>query len=572
MQYVVGYQNPDSHFIDVEFSFKTNAVKKQIVNLPAWRPGRYELGNFAKNIQKIRAFAGGNELEMNKISKDSWELNTDGVEEVRISYNYFAHELNAGSTYLDAGQLYVNGVNCFLYLPDRQEESCSLKIEVPDDYKIACGLKEVAKNTFEATDFHELADAPFIASKTIKHHQFKASGINFHLWFQGECRPDFAQLERDFYPFCKYQMEFFGELPVEDYHFMFQILPYKAYHGVEHSNSTVCLLGPSYDVFKKEGMYLELLGVSSHELFHAWNVKRIRPVEMWPYDYSKENYSKLGYLAEGVTTFYGDWLLLRSKVFSEEEFYATFGQLLDRHFNNPGVLNMSVADSSFDLWLDGYVAGIPNRKASIYTEGALITFVLDVIIRKNSEFKFSFDDVMKEFYHSYFLQDKGISEGDYRKMIEKFAGIDLGDFFDKYINGYQNITSVLQESLTFVGLEYIKIPSPYFSESYYGFKLLIENQKYKVFSVFPNSPAEKAGMSVEDELISVNSFPINNDLDKWLEYFKEEEVEILVKRKYGEMQILKMMSSTEIFYGSYRVGRLKEMSEDQQGNYRTWKA
>lgn len=571
MHYSVGYNNPNFHFIEIEFSFRTKGVQKQIVNLPAWRPGRYELGNFAKNIQKIQAFSGDREIAMKKIIKDSWELNTDGLDEVRISYNYFAHELNAGSTYLDADQLYVNGVNCFLYLPDRQDEKCSLSIDVPDDYKIACGLKEMGKNKFEATDFHELVDCPFIASKTLKHHQFKAAGINFHLWFQGECKPDFEQLERDFYPFCKYQMEFFGELPVEDYHFMYQILPYKAYHGVEHSNSTVCLLGPSYDIFKKEGMYLELLGVSSHELFHAWNVKRIRPIEMWPYDYSKENYSRLGYLAEGATTFYGDWLLLRSGVFSEAEYFKTFEELLSRHYNNPGVLNMSVADSSFDLWLDGYVAGIPNRKSSIYTEGALITFCLDILIGKFSKEQHTFDDVLKEFYSDFFQKNKGISEADYKAVVEKYAQTDLTDFFDQYINGYKDISGILKECLNFIGLEFNKKQGNTYAESYLGIKYTLINNKLMVISVFPGSPAERAGLSVEDELLSINSFAINNDLDKWLQYFEGEEISLKLKRKYGKILELKMTAPKEIFYANYVLNKMEHVSVEQERRYREWR-
>ena len=329
MRYSVSYSNADSHFIEIAFTFKTSGKKKEIIQLPAWRPGRYELGNFAKNIQKFDVFSEGKALKFKKLNKDSWEVQTDGVDEVLVRYNYFAHELNAGSTYLDSSQLYINGVNCFVYLPERMDEKCELNLDIPKSYKVACGLKQTAKHTFEAKDFHELVDCPLIASASIQHHSFKTSGVNFHLWFQGECKPNFKQLEADFEPFCRYQVELFGEFPVDDYHFLFQILPYQAYHGVEHSNSTVCLLGPSYDIFKKEGMYLELLGVSSHELFHAWNGKRIRPVEMWPYDYSKENYSKLGYLAEGATTFYGDWLLLRSGVFSEAEFNKTFEQLLN---------------------------------------------------------------------------------------------------------------------------------------------------------------------------------------------------------------------------------------------------
>lgn len=572
MHYSVGYKDPNSHYIDIDFVFQTKGNSKVLLNLPAWRPGRYELGNFAKNIQKIQAFSGTEKLKIAKVTKDSWEIETAGEDEIRVSYNYFAHELNAGSTYLDAEQLYVNGVNCFLYIANRQDEVCTLKVDVPEDYIIACGLSETSKNSFEASSFHELVDSPFIASETIKHHQFNTRGINFHLWFQGECQPDFLQLERDFRPFCEYQVDLFGELPLKDYHFMFQILPYRAYHGVEHANSTVCLLGPSYDVFQKTGMYLELLGVSSHELFHAWNIKRIRPLEMWPfYDYSKENYSKLGYLAEGVTTFYGDWILLRSGVFSEQEFLITFQQLLDRHFNNPGVLNMSVADSSFDLWLDGYAPGVPNRKSSIYVEGALITFMLDIIIRRNSSSKHSFDDVIKEFYHSFFLQNKGISEKDYKNVVEHFADAKLDDFFDKYVNGYHDITQILEDSLKFLGMELKKTPAIYVGESYYGFKIIFDQQKYKVLSVYPGSPAEKAGLSVEDEILSVNSFPFNNDLDRWLEYFKDKKIEMLVKRKYGELKDLKMVSSEELQYGNYIVRKLEESDKEQEDNYNRWR-
>ena len=571
MHYSVGYQNPNSHFIDIDFIFEPKGEPKITLNLPAWRPGRYELGNFAKNIQRMQAFSGSKELSLKKITKDSWEIETEGADEIKISYNYFANELNAGSTYLDAEQLYVNGVNCLLYISDRQEEECSLSIDVPENYQIACGLSKVTSNFLEAKDFHELVDSPFIASANIKHHDFETAGVRFHLWFQGECKPDFQQLERDFRPFCEYQVKLFGELPCEDYHFMFQVLPYRAYHGVEHANSTVCLLGPSYDIFNKNGMYLELLGVSSHELFHAWNVKRIRPIEMWPfYDYSKENYSKLGYLAEGVTTFYGDWMLLRSGVFSEEEFNITFQQLLDRHFNNPGVLNMSVADASFDLWLDGYVPGVPNRKSSIYVEGALVTFLLDIIIRKNSNSKYSFDDVIKEFYSSYFLQNKGISEEDYKKVVERFADKDLDRFFRNYVNGSEDITELLRESLDFLGLELKKNHAVFYAESYYGIKAVFDQQKYKVLSVYPNSPAEKAGLSVDDEIITVNGFTFNNDLDRWMEYFLGEEISVVVKRKYGKVEELQMISTKALQYANYSIQKQENANAEQKENYKKW--
>jgi predicted metalloprotease with PDZ domain len=186
---------------------------------------------------------------------------------------------------------------------------------------------------------------------------------------------------------------------------------------VEHTNSTVIALGPSYGVMNNKG-YEDLLGVSSHELFHAWNIKTIRPVEMMPYDYSRENYSRLGYVAEGVTTYYGDVMLLRSGVFTEEQYLKTFNELLEKHFNNFGRLNLSVADSSFDTWLDGYKQGVPGRKASIYTEGALCAFMLDIIIRKNSNNKRSLDDLMRLLYEEFGKKQRGYSEGEYKSAAE----------------------------------------------------------------------------------------------------------------------------------------------------------
>ena len=306
MKYIVSYQKPNNHYIDIEYIIDNITSKKLEVQLPAWRPGRYELGNFAKNVQKWEAFdANGNTLTSKKVTKDLWEVETKGNETIHIKYNYFANEINAGSSYLDDKQLYINGVNCFIYIPARIDEKCELELQIPENYEVASGLTETSKNQFICKDFHELVDCPLIASNSLKHHTYNESGVKFHLWFQGECKPDWKLLENDFRRFSQAQIEKFGGFPVDKYHFLFQILTHRTYHGVEHSNSTVIALGPSYDIMRKEGWY-KLLGVSSHELYHTWNVKQIRPIEMMPYDYSKENYTVMGYLDEGVTTYYGD--------------------------------------------------------------------------------------------------------------------------------------------------------------------------------------------------------------------------------------------------------------------------
>ena len=291
MKYIVSYQQAANHFIDIEFIAENSQQQEElIIQLPAWRPGRYELANFAKNIQKWQVFnEKGKPLCFEKIAKDTWKVSTNKAKQVHIKYNYYASEINAGSSYLDDNQLYINGVNCFLYVPEQINMPCTLELKVPKDYQVATGLKPKSKHQFEAKDFHELVDSPFIASNSLKHYAFEESKVLFHLWFQGECKPDFEKLETDFKKFCKQQIKDFGSFPVNEYHFLFQILTYKTYHGVEHSNSTVISLGPSYEIMDEKGWYNELLGVSSHELYHTWNVKQIRPIEMYYYDYTKEN-------------------------------------------------------------------------------------------------------------------------------------------------------------------------------------------------------------------------------------------------------------------------------------------
>ena len=400
MKYSVFYQNPHQRLINIEFFTNVNK-NKTILRLPSWRPGRYELGNFAKNIVKFEVLNNkGQSLPFNKLSKDSWEVLTANETVIRVKYNVFTPDFNAGACWIDSKQLYINGIHCFLYDEDKINEPCELNLSIPKEFKTVIGLKQTGSNHFIAKDYHELVDSPFVSSPTLIKHTITEQNILFNLWFQGVSEVPFEQLEKDFRPFIKEQLSLFKEFVAGEYHFIFQITPYKHYHGVEHTKSTVITLGPAKDVFNKP-LYHELLGISSHELFHCWNIKSIRPAEMLPYRYHQENYTKLGYVAEGVTTYYGDYILFRSKVFNQDEFFKCMNNWLEKHFENFGRFNKSVADSSFDTWLDGYVAGVPNRKTSIYNEGALCAFILDVLIRKHTNNSHSLDDVMLKLFYDF---------------------------------------------------------------------------------------------------------------------------------------------------------------------------
>lgn len=563
MKYKVYHQQPNSRYINIEYTIDNVKGTELEIQLPAWRPGRYELGNFAKNIQKWEAFdEKGKTLTSKKIKKDLWQVETKGVKTVVVKYNYFANELNGGSTYIDESQLYVNGVNCFLYVSERINESCELELVVPKNFKVATGLKQKSAHKFVAANFHELIDCPFIASDNLKHHTFTEQKINFNVWFNGECKPDFKKLEIDFKKFCKAQINAFGSFPAKDYHFLIQVLPYKAYHGVEHSNSTVITIGPSYDVFNNPDWYNELLGVSSHEFYHTWNVKQIRPIEMFPYDYTKENYSPMGYLCEGVTTYMGDKFLYTSGVFNWEQYAKTFNELLLRHYHNTAIDNYSVVQSSLDTWLDGYLKGTPGRKTSIYTEGALIAFITDVFILKSTNNKKSLHDVMKILYTDFAKKDKGVSDADYKMVVEQVAERSYDNIYKNLIHDKKDFTHLLKDSLSYIGIDLNITPTKNFNETSLGYKVRYENGRCLVDTIFLNSIAEDQGLSVNDEIISINGYKIVNDLEQWSNYFGKDEQFLIVKKDLGLTVPILLKSGKEAFFKTYSISEpnLKQKS------------
>lgn len=564
------YAEPHRHFVDVELRVvKLNQEKVQL-QLPAWRPGRYQLANFAKNIQRFAAYdATGNELRVRKLTKDLWEVETSGVSEIEVAYNYFANEMNAGSTFVDDKQLYVNPVNCCMYSPEWIDAPATVELEIPADWNVATGMRSVGKNLFEVKDFHELADSPFIASGGLQHQTYEAEGVKFHIWFQGEFKTDWERILNDFKKFSKEQISVMGGFPVSEYHFLFQIRTYQTYHGVEHSNSTVVTLGPSYDILKPV-LYDEFLGISSHELFHTWNVKALRPIEMFPYDYSKENYTRLGYVAEGVTTYAGDLFLYQAGCFSEFEFFKNVHQLFQRHFHNYGRLNLSVADSSFDTWLDGYEKGIPDRKTSIYNEGALLAMMLDLSILKDTQNKSGILSVMRLLYERFGKADKGYTEGDYQAAVEEIGGRSYADFFASYYYGTKDIEPELKELLSYVGLEVKDIRSRLYFENRFGFKVeYIKGRSAKITDIAPGSIADRAHMKLGDEILSINGIRILGNLKEWCKYFQEETITLTINSE-DDTHKVQLTPTDERYYRTRWPQKIKEATEDQQQNYRVW--
>ena len=573
MKYTISYQQPQQHFIDFRWEIGQVNTPQIVLQLPAWRPGRYELQHFAKNIQYFGVYGSdGSPLPFRKIRKDRWQVDTNGQTTIVVNYNYYAQQLDAGGSWLDEVLLYLNPVNACLYVEGRLGEPYEINLLLPADYQVVTGL-ERRDNICYANDFYELADCPILATASQLQHQtyqVDNSAATFHLWFYGKVNPDWERLLTDFRLFTKKQIDIFGgqpeDFPITDYHFIYLIPAWQVYHGVEHRNSTVMVLGPD-GLFEQTYFYHDLIGVASHELFHFWNICRIRPVELTPYDFTQENYFRTGFVAEGLTTYYGDYLLARSGVWEMSQYFKELSKLFTKHFENYGRLNLSVAESSFDLWLDGYVAGVPRRKVSIYTEGAVASLILDLEIRGLTNHQKSLDDVMRQLWKQYGQTDQGYSLADYIHLVEEVAGGDMSDYFNSCILGATDLTDRLQQALATVACELIITPAEKTSERSFGFRATLQADKCLVTLIAPNSPADLV-LSLKDRLLAIDGETIkDNNLEELLA--DKTKVAIKLNRHEREHTILLIADGRE-YLPAYECNFMADFEEGQRLNFENW--
>ena len=564
IKYNISYKNPHKHLIDFELTTSTKNKEKLQFQLSAWRPGRYELADFAQNIINWQAYNEKDEkLSFKKISKDLWEVECKNCDEIKIIYNFYANQLDAGACYLDEHQLYINPVHCMFYITDRINDEYHLKMNLPNDYTIASSMLQV-ENVLKVKGYDLLAESPIICSNSLQHDSYSVSGITFNLWFQGKCQPNWKKLKKDFTAFTKSQINHFGGFPVDEYHYFFQITPFRSYHGVEHTKNTVLLLGPGNEIMDKR--YEDLLGVCSHELYHTWNIKAIRPIEMYPYDYTKENYFRTGFVAEGVTTYMGDLMLYNSGVFNWNEFVKTQNQNLERHLMNYGRFNLSVADSGFDNWLDGYKLGAPNRKTSIYPDAALCMLMIDIEIIKNSNGKSSLHSVMKELYKEFALKSRGYSENDFQNICVKYGGEKVKEIFKNHIYGTNNYVPSLETALDLVGLQLKEKKNANLSAQYFGFVAVKENERLIIKKVEPDSEADQNEIAVEDEITEINGIKIKNNFSDTLKECKNK-VTFKIKKKFSEKDITLTIGN---YYKLLEIIKNEDSSKEQLKFRKIW--
>ncbi|HEY3487600.1 MAG TPA: PDZ domain-containing protein [Gammaproteobacteria bacterium] len=468
IQYSIIPADPAAHLYQLSCHIPQPDPAGQTVSLPAWIPGSYMIRDFARNISAIHAEAQGRPIVMEKLDKDSWRCAPCRGELV-IHYRVYAWDLSVRGAHLDTTHAFFNGSSVFLRVHGQEDTSCTVKIQPPPgavvaaaaEWKVATAMTRVAadKNAFGlygAADYDELIDHP-VEMGRFQSASFDACGVPHEVAITGLHRCDLPRLCADLKRICEYQIRFFGEpAPMQRYLFLVTALG-EGYGGLEHraSCSLVCNRDnlPLVGETRIDNGYREFLGLCSHEYFHTWHVKRIKPQAFMPYDLQRENYTELLWAFEGITSYYDDLTLVRSGVVSQDSYLELLGRAITRVLRNKGRFRQTLVDSSFYAWTKFYKQdeNTPNAVVSYYGKGALAALCLDMKLRELTAGKKSLDHVMAILWQRYGVVGQGVPETGIEAVVNEVAGQDLTPLFDRLLRGTEELP--LQEIFNTVGIE-----------------------------------------------------------------------------------------------------------------------
>lgn len=445
--------NPSAHLFEVTLTIAKPDPNDQVVSLPAWIPGSYMIRDFARNIVEIAAACDEQAVALTKLDKQSWQC-AQCSGPLTLRYTVYAWDLSVRSAHLDTTHGYFNGTSVFLRVHGQDHLPCSVEITRPSGefakaWRVATtlprdGAQQWGFGRYRAADYDELVDHPVeMGSFTLI--EFEACGVPHAVALTGRHRADTERLARDLKTICEYEIRFFGEpAPMNEYLFQVMVVD-DGYGGLEHRNSTslICSRGDLPRVGENEMSdgYRSFLGLCSHEYFHTWNVKRIKPAAFIPYDLSREVHTPLLWLFEGFTAYYDDLILRRCGLIDDESYLELLGQNTTRVMRGSGRLKQPVADSSFDAWTKYYKQdeNAPNAIISYYNKGAMIALALDLMIRRDSDGARSLDDVMRALWQRHGLANSGVTEEGIERLISEIAGVDLASFFARALRSTDEI-------------------------------------------------------------------------------------------------------------------------------------
>jgi predicted metalloprotease with PDZ domain len=505
VNYTLGMPKPSSHYFEIEIAFAGINDEHLELILPVWRPGRYFIFDFASGVQEFKAVDGKNkELKFKKIDKCTWRVET-GIKSsdkgnIKVSYRLYANEFNLRTRGLDDFHAFVNGTAVFMYSEKYRFAPLKLKVLPYSDWHITTGLENLNGNPFEfsAPDYDYFVDCPLEIGNQ-KDFTFEIDGREHVISIYGDADYDIEKIKSDFKTIIRKNFEFWGRVPYERYVFIVHCTPQSG-GGTEHINSTVVGVKPSD--FENENSYKNFLRLISHEFFHTWNVKQLKPKGLTPYNYTKENYTEELWIAEGGTSYYDGLILSRTGQYSIEDIYSEISRAVEENRRRPGNNVQSLAESSYDAWVKFWKRNPQsyNAETDYYRKGADVSLILDLEIRKRSGNNHSLDDVFRIMFEKFPLGVVGYTNDDFMNTCSELSGTSFNQFFDDYVYGTKPID--WEKFLFYAGLVLKSSDSTVIPVV--GLHLTKSDGKVYIENVLPNSSAEDAGLSTEDEIIAVD--------------------------------------------------------------------
>ena len=564
IHFQLSFIEPQAHYVEVSMFIEGFSQPYIDLKMPVWTPGSYLIREFSKNVEQVTALSkDGEKLLVSKISKNTWRVYTNG-HDFACSYRVYSFERSVRTNFVDDSHAFISPAGTFLYMDGQLSHSSTVQVILPPQWSyVSTGLEqtEVGELVYYAEDFDILYDSPLeIGNQDIWH--FQAAGIPHEFAMVGQGNYNKEQLTVDIQKIVAEETRIWGSNPNDRYVFITH--NYQSAHGgLEHLNSTV--LAASRNAYITNIGYNNFLSLVAHEYFHLWNVKRLRPKNLGPFDYEQENYTPLLWIFEGFTAYYDNLITRRCGFRNEVEYLNELVSEFNLVLNRPGHLLQSVGLSSFDTWIKQYRPdeNSPNVSISYYNKGAMLACMIDISIIVGTNGEKCLDDVMRAAYEKFYLiENRGIEEKEFQNLAEEVSGVSLGEIFKAV---YEISEIDYNAYFNKVGYQFID-QNKLNQTSSLGIKVSHADGRTTIKGVDRNSSAWEYGLNVDDEIIAVNGNRLDQqgrELDQAMTYSQVgDEVVILVARDGLMLEIsVKLKASEKV---SYYIERNPEASEEER--------
>lgn len=504
ISYTLTFPEAQAHYVDIEMQISGLKQNSLDLKMPVWAPGSYLVREFARNIETISALANGKIIGIKKTRKNIWRVNTAGISAITVKYRVYAFEVSVRTSFIDVDHAFLSSPDIFIYPAGMLNQASTIHIIPYKKWdKVSSSLATVNNDAFTLTapNYDILFDSPIeVGNQDV--FSFTTGGVNYEVAMSGEGNYDKERLKKDMAKIIDEQTAIFGENPNKRY--VFIVHNYlKGGGGLEHLSSTV--LGATRTAYTDEKGYQSFLSLVAHEHFHLWNVKRLRPIALGPFDYDNENYTTNLWIAEGFTSYYQDLTLRHAQLYPPENYLNLLGVNISAVENQPGVNIQPVADASYDAWIKAYRPNenSVNSTISYYSKGALIGLLLDLEIINSTNGNKSLDDVMKYMYEQYYkIKNRGYTDAEFKLGLEKFAGKKLDDFYKNYITGLTPLD--FNKYMAYAGYK-LKDEYAGSNDPALGISTGVNaDKKIVVTAVLRNGAAWKDGLNVGDQLLAMD--------------------------------------------------------------------